>query len=71
MYAAAAQGRPALLDQSYIRDPSKSIRDLIRETIGKVRENIEVSRFSRFEVGMSGAGQAGQDGTGQNDGQGS
>src|SRR5205809_2483947 len=32
----------ALLDQSYIRDPSKTIRDLIRETIGKVRENIQV-----------------------------
>jgi elongation factor Ts len=44
-----------LLDQSYIRDPSKTIRDLIRETIGQVRENIQVSRFSRFEVGMSGA----------------
>src|SRR5438552_12646767 len=46
-----------LLDQSYIREPSKTIRDLIRETIGQVRENIQVSRFSRFEVGMSGVGQ--------------
>ena len=46
-----------MLDQSYIREPSKTIRDLIRETIGQVRENIQVSRFSRFEVGMSGVGQ--------------
>ena len=44
----------ALLDQSYIRDPGKTIRDLIRETIGKVGENIQISRFARFEVGMSG-----------------
>ncbi|MFL5734002.1 MAG: translation elongation factor Ts [Chloroflexia bacterium] len=43
----------ALLDQSYIRDPGKTIRDLIRETIGKVGENIQVSRFARFEVGTS------------------
>jgi elongation factor Ts len=45
----------ALLDQSYIRDPGKTIRDLVRETIGKVGENIQVSRFSRFEVGASGS----------------
>ena len=44
----------ALLDQSYIRDPSKTIRDLVRATIGKLGENIQVARFSRFEVGMSG-----------------
>jgi len=43
----------ALLNQSYIREPGKTIRDLVRETIGKVRENIEISRFARFEVGMS------------------
>jgi elongation factor Ts len=57
--AEAGDEETALLDQSYIRDPSKTIRDLVRETIGKVRENIEVSRFSRFEVGMSGASQDG------------
>jgi elongation factor Ts len=57
----AGEDESALLNQSYIRDPSKTIRDLVRETIGKVGENIQVSRFSRFEVGMSGAG---QDGTG-------
>ena len=44
-----------LLDQAYIRDPGKTVRELVRETIGKVGENIQVSRFSRFEVGTSGA----------------
>ena len=42
-----------LLDQAYIRDHSKNIRDLVREAIGKVRENIQISRFARFEVGKS------------------
>jgi elongation factor Ts len=44
-----------LLSQEYIRDSRKTIRDLIKETIAQVRENIQVSRFMRFEVGMSGA----------------
>jgi elongation factor Ts len=40
-----------LLDQPYIRDPGKSIRQLINETIGKTGENIQVRRFMRFELG--------------------
>jgi elongation factor Ts len=47
-------GEDALLNQEYIRDSRRTIRDLIKETIAKVRENIVVSRFQRFEVGMSG-----------------
>lgn len=43
---------PALLKQSYIRDPSKDIRQLINETIGKTGENIQVKRFTRFELGQ-------------------
>ena len=43
----------ALLDQEYIRDARKTIRDLIKETIAKVGENIQISRFIRFEVGTS------------------
>lgn len=43
----------ALLNQEYIRDSRKTIRDLIKETIGKVGENIQVSRFQRFEVGAA------------------
>ncbi len=41
-----------LLEQAYIREPSKTIRQLINETIGKTGENIQVRRFSRFELGM-------------------
>jgi elongation factor Ts len=43
-----------LLLQPYIRDPSKSIRDLVNEAIGKTGENIVVRRFARFEIGEEG-----------------
>jgi elongation factor Ts len=54
----------ALLDQEYIRDGRRTIRDLIKETIGKVGENIQVSRFMRFEVGAT----AEQEGDGSQNG---
>ena len=40
-----------LLKQAWIKDPSKDIRTLINETIGKTGENIQVKRFARFEIG--------------------
>ena len=47
---ATPEGDP-LLDQSYIRDSSKTIRDLIKNGIVSFGENIVVRRFSRFELG--------------------
>ena len=40
-----------LLLQPSIKDPSKTVQDLITETIAKVGENIKVRRFTRFEMG--------------------
>ena len=40
-----------LVEQPYIRDPDKSVQDLLNEIISKLGENITVRRFSRFEVG--------------------
>jgi len=40
-----------LLEQAYIRDGSLKVRDLIKQTIGVVGENIQVKRFARFAVG--------------------
>jgi len=40
-----------LLLQPYIRNPDKTIQDIITETIAKVGENIKVKRFTRFELG--------------------
>ena len=39
-----------LLDQPYIKDDSKSIRDLISEATQKFGERIEVTKFSRFSA---------------------
>jgi elongation factor Ts len=40
-----------LLLQPYIRDPSRSVKDIIIETVARVGENIRVRQFSRFELG--------------------
>lgn len=40
-----------LVDQVYIRDDSKKVEDLVREAIAKLRENIVIKRFVRFQVG--------------------
>ena len=42
-----------LLLQPFIKDPDVKIRDLISETAAKVRENIRVRRFARFELGQA------------------
>jgi elongation factor Ts len=51
---AVPEGDPqeaCLLLQPYIKDPDKTVQDIITETIAKVGENIKVSRFARFELG--------------------
>ncbi len=40
-----------LLEQSYIRDPSITVGDLIKQHITKFGENIVVKRFARFRIG--------------------
>ncbi len=39
-----------LLRQSYIRDESKAIGEVIKQVIAKVGENIKVERFIRYEL---------------------
>lgn len=41
-----------LLGQAYIRDGSKTIDQLIKELSGKTGENIRVTRFARFKLGV-------------------
>jgi len=53
--AAGAEGDPdaqALLKQAYIRDPSRTVGDLVKDVIAKTGENVRVRRFSRFELGQ-------------------
>ncbi|MBS4536022.1 translation elongation factor Ts [Clostridium sp. D2Q-14] len=40
-----------LMEQSFIKDPDKTIQDLINEKISKIGENIKIRRFTRYEVG--------------------
>lgn len=39
-----------LLKQEYIRETAKTIEDLIKETISKLGENIQVGKFARIEL---------------------
>lgn len=40
----------SLLKQEYIRDSSKTIEELIKETVAKVGENIQIGEFKRSEI---------------------
>ncbi len=40
-----------LLEQPYIKDQNKIIRDLVNDKIGELGENIVIKRFARFAVG--------------------
>ncbi|HEY8389831.1 MAG TPA: translation elongation factor Ts [Clostridia bacterium] len=40
-----------LLEQEYVKDPSKTIKDLVAEATGKIGEKIAIRRFVRYEVG--------------------
>ena len=41
----------ALVHQAWVREPKKSIGDLIKEASAKLGENIQVRRFVRFQMG--------------------
>ncbi len=40
-----------LLEQEFIKDPDKTVKELLTEKIAKIGENIIIRRFARFEVG--------------------
>lgn len=40
-----------LIEQSFIKDPNRTISQVITETIAKLGENISVRRFVRFQLG--------------------
>jgi elongation factor Ts len=40
-----------LLQQTFVKDPSKTIESLLKETIAALGENISVRRFARFALG--------------------
>ena len=40
-----------LLNQPFVKDPDKSVEELLKEKIAKIGENIKVRRFVRYELG--------------------
>ena len=40
-----------LLEQAYVRDPDKTVGQLVTDAVGRIGENIKVRRYSRFVLG--------------------
>lgn len=40
-----------LMEQPFVKDPDKTISDLITESITKIGENISIRRFTRYQLG--------------------
>ena len=40
----------SLLEQSFIKDPSKTIQDLVNDAIARLGENIQIRRFIRYAL---------------------
>lgn len=41
-----------LMDQPYIREPDKSVEQLVHDLVLQVKENIVVKRWCRFQIGV-------------------
>ncbi len=39
-----------LLEQKFVKDDSKKVKDLLAEALSKMGENVQVVRFARFEI---------------------
>ena len=48
--ATAPEATKDLLEQPFIKDPVKTVADLIRDSIQKFGERIEIGRFVRFDL---------------------
>lgn len=40
-----------LLDQPFVKDPGKTVGDLVTEKIASIKENITIRRFTRYKMG--------------------
>jgi elongation factor Ts len=40
-----------LLDQPFVKDPAKTVGDLLTEKVSKTGERITVRRFTRYKMG--------------------
>jgi elongation factor Ts len=42
-----------LLEQSFIKDPSVTVKDLLAQKIAKIGENMNIRRFTRYQLGQA------------------
>ena len=54
-----------LLEQDYIKEPGKAVRQMVADAISKLGENITVRRFARFQLGEGSDQSKGDDGQSQ------
>lgn len=40
-----------LLDQPFVKDPDKTVQDLVNDQVGTIGEKISIRRFTRYEMG--------------------
>jgi elongation factor Ts len=40
-----------LLDQPFVKDPTKTIDELVKEKVASIKENISIRRFTRYKMG--------------------
>src|SRR6478609_5825950 len=40
-----------LVDQPFVKDPSKTVGELVAEKVGSIKENISIRRFTRYKMG--------------------
>ncbi len=48
--AMAPENVEALLAQPWVKDETKTIKNLVEETVAKIGENIEVKQFTRYQI---------------------
>jgi elongation factor Ts len=41
----------ALLEQEFIKDPTRTVKSVVTDVVAKMGENIQIKRFARFNVG--------------------
>jgi elongation factor Ts len=42
-----------LLEQAFIKDPSVTVKDLLAQKIAKIGENMNIRRFTRYQLGQA------------------
>ena len=40
-----------LMEQSFIKDPAVTVKDLLAQKIAKIGENMNIRRFTRYQLG--------------------